>query len=74
LLALLVVVAVDAWVYEDAKARAARGTPVVFSFGTFTIDTPGGMGDRVPVPLDHLLSALPRGPKTLNREKRKRSE
>jgi hypothetical protein len=40
ILVLLAVLATDVWVYGDAKANAERGTPVVFSLGTFEIDTP----------------------------------
>jgi hypothetical protein len=40
ILVLLLVLSVDAWVYADASAHAERGTPVVFSGGTFTVDTP----------------------------------
>jgi hypothetical protein len=30
----------DLWVYADAKARADRGAPVMFSTGTFEVKTP----------------------------------
>lgn len=40
ILVLLAVLAMDVWVYEDAKARDERGIPVVFSVGAFDIDTP----------------------------------
>jgi hypothetical protein len=40
ILVLLAVLFVDAWVYGDARAHAERGTPVVFSSGTFRVDTP----------------------------------
>jgi hypothetical protein len=40
ILVLLAVLATDVWVYGDAKAQDERGTPAVFSFGTFDIDTP----------------------------------
>ena len=39
-LLVLVVLATDVWVYVDAKALCERGTPVVFSIGTFRVDTP----------------------------------
>jgi hypothetical protein len=39
--ALAVVVIVDVWVYVDARAQEQRGTPVVFSLGSFVVDTPG---------------------------------
>lgn len=40
LLFLLAVIASDAWVYMDAKAQDERGTPVVFSAGTFVVNRP----------------------------------
>jgi hypothetical protein len=40
ILVLLVVLAVDLWVYMDAKAHEERGSPVVFSAGLLTVDTP----------------------------------
>jgi hypothetical protein len=40
ILALLLVVAIDLWVYADAKVHAERGTPVVFSIGFLNVDTP----------------------------------
>lgn len=42
LLALVVVVGTDLWVYFDAQRIAGAGTPVFFRLGTFTIDTPLG--------------------------------
>jgi len=39
-LVLLLVLATDLWVYEDAKASDKNGTPVTLSFGTMTVDTP----------------------------------
>jgi hypothetical protein len=42
ILIVLVLLAIDRWVYVDAKAHAERGTPVVFSSGTFKVDTPAG--------------------------------
>ena len=41
ILILVVVLASDLWVYLDESAQCARGTPVVFSFGMFKVDTPG---------------------------------
>lgn len=41
ILILLAVLASDLWVYFDEKAQCERGTPVVFSFGMFKMDTPG---------------------------------
>ncbi|MGC9667383.1 hypothetical protein ACNTMW_12595 [Planosporangium sp. 12N6] len=40
LLFMLVIATIDAWVYLDAKARADRGRPVVFSAGSFEVGTP----------------------------------
>ena len=40
LVVLAVFLAVDAWVYFDARAQAEHGTPVVFSLGAFVVDTP----------------------------------
>ena len=40
ILVLLAVLATDGWVYADAKAQDERGTPVVFSSGTFKMETP----------------------------------
>jgi hypothetical protein len=37
---LVIIVATDAWVYTDARARAERGKPVTFSYGSFAIETP----------------------------------
>lgn len=36
-----VVIAIDGWVFFDAKMRADRGTPVIFRAGSFVVDTPG---------------------------------
>jgi hypothetical protein len=35
-------IAVDLWVYSDAKQRAADGHPVVFRAGDFVLDSPAG--------------------------------
>lgn len=40
ILILLALFSVVRWVYLDAKAHAERGTPVIFSSGTFKLDTP----------------------------------
>ncbi|GAA0384614.1 hypothetical protein Acor_47720 [Acrocarpospora corrugata] len=40
LLVLSLLVAVDAWVYADAKGRMKRGYPVVFAVGNFRAGTP----------------------------------
>lgn len=37
---LLMILASDVWVYQDAQAQSRGGTPVFFRFGTLTIDTP----------------------------------
>jgi hypothetical protein len=37
---LFILLIIGRWVYVDAKAHAERGAPVVFSSGTFTVDTP----------------------------------
>ncbi|MEA2510041.1 MAG: hypothetical protein QOG21_2123 [Actinomycetota bacterium] len=37
---LLLVLAIDLWVYMDALGRYRQGTPVVFSSGDFRVDTP----------------------------------
>lgn len=39
ILILLLLGAIDLWVYVDAEAHSKRGTPVVFSTGFFTVDT-----------------------------------
>lgn len=33
--------AVDRWVYVDAQVHTERGSPVVFSNGSFRVDSPG---------------------------------
>jgi hypothetical protein len=40
ILVLSVVVAIDLWVYADARALSERGTPEVFSTDFLTVDTP----------------------------------
>jgi hypothetical protein len=40
ILVLLVVLAIDAWVYADAKERLRRGNPVSVSLGSFRVETP----------------------------------
>ena len=40
LIVVLIFLAVDVWVYEDARARAERGRPVVFRMGGFVLSTP----------------------------------
>ena len=37
---LVAFLAVDAWVYTDARAQQNAGTPVVCTIGSFVIDTP----------------------------------
>ena len=40
LLPLVLILATDVWVYRDDRAQCERGTPVVFTFGDFRLDTP----------------------------------
>lgn len=40
ILVLLVVLAIDVWVYADAKERLRRGNPVAVSLGSFRLETP----------------------------------
>jgi len=40
ILVLVPIVAVDLWVYADAKAHSDRGTPVVAFIGRLAVDTP----------------------------------
>jgi hypothetical protein len=40
LVVVLVVLMIDAWVYQDAKRWAEHGTPVVFRAANFVVDTP----------------------------------
>ncbi len=40
ILVLLALLATDLWVYADARAHSELGTPVVFSVGSFKVDTP----------------------------------
>jgi hypothetical protein len=42
ILLLLAVLASDAWVFVDAKARLDRGSPVAMTVGSFRIDAPFG--------------------------------
>jgi hypothetical protein len=37
---LVVILAIDAWVYQDAKRCADEGAPVVLRVGTFVLATP----------------------------------
>jgi hypothetical protein len=39
---IVVALATDLWIYEDAKAQQDGGTPVVLSLGAFRLDTPVG--------------------------------
>lgn len=39
-LVLLVILAIDLWVYADAKQRADQGAPVVVRIGAFVLETP----------------------------------
>lgn len=40
LLGLLALLAIDGWVYMDARAHAERGSPVIFTVGGLRVDTP----------------------------------
>jgi hypothetical protein len=44
LVILLILVASDWWVYEDAKSCEARGRPVHVTLGSFHLDTPATWG------------------------------
>lgn len=37
-----IVIAVAAWVYQDARSHVRRGNPIVFSVGTLRVCTPIG--------------------------------
>jgi hypothetical protein len=39
-LVLVVILAIDTWVYADAKQRADQGAPVVVRIGAFVLETP----------------------------------
>ena len=39
-LVVLVILAIDQWVYADAKQRADKGAPVVLRIGAFVVETP----------------------------------
>ena len=39
-LVLLVILAIDLWVYDDAKQRADQGAPVVVHIGAFVLEKP----------------------------------
>jgi hypothetical protein len=39
---LSIVFAVAAWIYTDARTYVRRGSPIVFSTGTFHLRTPAG--------------------------------
>jgi len=40
ILAVLVIIGTDVWVYTDARTRAEQGNPVVFSVGSIQLDSP----------------------------------
>jgi hypothetical protein len=40
ILAALVIVGTDVWVYTDARGRAEQGNPVVLSVGSIHLDSP----------------------------------
>ena len=39
-LVVFVMVAIDLWVYADAKQRADQGAPMVLRIGAFVVETP----------------------------------
>jgi hypothetical protein len=39
---IVIALATDLWIYEDAKAQHDQGTPVVLRWGAFRLDTPVG--------------------------------
>jgi hypothetical protein len=41
LVAVVAILAVDLWVYADAKRCAEHGAPVVLRIGGFVVETPG---------------------------------
>jgi hypothetical protein len=46
LLVVVVVLALDLWVYADVKRCAEQGEPVVFQIGTLVVDTPAKCGSQ----------------------------
>jgi len=40
ILAVLVIIGTDVWVYTDARTRAEQGNPVVLSVGSIQLDSP----------------------------------
>ncbi len=40
IIVVLVIIGTDVWVFTDARARAERGDPVVFSVGSIQLDSP----------------------------------
>jgi hypothetical protein len=42
LVVVAVLIAIDTWVYADAKEHTRRGEPVVFRAGSFGVETPSG--------------------------------
>jgi hypothetical protein len=40
IIAVLLILGTDIWVYTDARARADQGDPVVFSIGSIQVDSP----------------------------------
>jgi hypothetical protein len=62
ILILLILGAIDLWVYADAKAHSRRGTPVIFSSGFLTVDTPAAWFFRLSSPEYRVHPALPHDP------------
>ena len=40
IIVVLVIIATDFWVFNDARTRAEQGNPVVFSVGSIRLDSP----------------------------------
>lgn len=36
----MIIVAMAAWVYQDARAHAGRGRPIISSYGSLQLNTP----------------------------------
>jgi hypothetical protein len=41
IIVVLVLLAIDVWIYFDAKRQAQEGAPVVFTWGSLRVDRPG---------------------------------
>jgi hypothetical protein len=64
-LAFLVILAIDPWVYADAKQRTDQGAPVVVRIGAFVLETPETWFVGWPDSVDHLLPALHGEPRAI---------